>query len=381
MKILNINSTLEAITGGGAAERTIQMSRYLSKVRGVKVSILTLNLGITNEVKNKLADINLIEVPCINKRFLMPSILNKKIKKSILQADIIHIMSHWSIINLIAYFWIIRYKKPYVVCPAGALPIFGRSKILKTLYNFFGGNSYIKNANINIAITVDEFIEFANYGVDKKNIVLLPNGINPSLYEFKNDAHIRDKFLIGRNPFILFVGRLNYIKGPDLLLEAFAIIQQKYPTLKLVFAGPDNGMKNDLISESTRLSLNDKVSFVGYVDGKLKSMLYHASDLLVIPSRSEAMSIVVLESAITSTPVLMTNKCGLEEMTGINGAISVNPDAASIANGLLTILDKDYDLDLSGKKLKKYVESKFLWDDIVVKYVQMYENILSKPMK
>ncbi len=107
-------------------------------------------------------------------------------------------------------------------------------------------------------------------------------------------------------------------------------------------------------------------------------MLYHAAELLVIPSRSEAMSIVVLEAAITSTPVLMTNTCGLEEMTGVNGAISVNPDAASISKGLLEILKKDSNLALRGEKLKEYVESKFIWDQIVKEYIKMYENILSK---
>ena len=65
MKILNINSSLDPISGGGTAERTMQMSRYLSMENNL-VSILTLDLGITNEVRNKLAGINLIAIPCIN---------------------------------------------------------------------------------------------------------------------------------------------------------------------------------------------------------------------------------------------------------------------------------------------------------------------------
>jgi|TARA_B100000767_G_scaffold91219_1_gene87649 glycosyltransferase involved in cell wall biosynthesis len=381
MHILNINSTLDSILGGGTAERTMQMSRYLSMEKKIVVSVLTLNIGITDQVKNKLTGVNLITIPCINNRFLVPFITNKKISESIRKADVIHLMSHWTIINLIAYFWILKYKKPYVVCPAGALPIFGRSKILKKLYNLLGGNSYIKNANITIAISNDELDHFLSYKVDKKNTLLIPNGIEPNSYLNKNDNLIRKKFSIGGSPFLLFVGRLNYIKGPDLLLEAFSQIEKKYPNYKLIFVGPDNGMKNSLILESEKLGLSDKVKFIGYVDGELKSMLFHAANLLVIPSRSEAMSIVVLESAITSTPVLMTNTCGLEEMTGANGAISVNPNAASISKGLLETLKKDSNLTLRGEKLKKYVESKFTWDQIVKEYIKMYENILSKSLK
>ena len=68
MKILNINAILDPINGGGTAERTIQMSRYLSYEKEIEVSILTLNLGLTTNVLKSLQGINLVTIPCINKR-------------------------------------------------------------------------------------------------------------------------------------------------------------------------------------------------------------------------------------------------------------------------------------------------------------------------
>jgi glycosyltransferase involved in cell wall biosynthesis len=381
MHILNINSSLDPIFGGGTTERTVQMSIYLAMEKDIDVSILSLDIGLTDSIKKNLHSINLIIIPCINKRFLVPTIFNHKISESIKNADIIHLMSHWTIINLVSFYWIKKYKKPYVVCPAGALPIFGRSKILKKIYNFVGGGSCIKNANKNIAISKDEFQHFLEYHVDPKNIILIPNGIEPNEYQVRNNKKIRDEFKLGNHPFILFVGRLNYIKGPDLLLEAFAKIEKKFPKYSLIFLGPDNNMKNSLILESKNLKIQNKVKFIDYQSGQVKSMFYHAADLLVIPSRSEAMSIVVLEAAISETPVLMTTACGLKELTGINGAIAVNPDASSIGNGLNELLEKNQDLSLRGKKLNKYVKEKFTWKNIIKEYVIMYENIMSNSLK
>ena len=376
MKILNINAILDPINGGGTAERTIQMSRYLSYEKEIEVSILTLNLGLTTNVLKSLQGMNLVTIPCINKRFYLPLVFDSRIAESIRKADVVHLMGHWTIINLISYYWIRKYKKPYVVCPAGALPIFGRSKLLKKIYNFFGGSAYIKNANMSVAISNDEFDYFYEYGVEPKKIILLPNGIEPKSYRYKDDKHIRDKYIIGEAPFLLFVGRLNFIKGPDLLLKAFAIISKDYPNYLLIFAGKDDGMEDELKESVEKHNIRSRVKFIGFVQDQLKSELYHAADLLVIPSRLEAMSIVVLESAITGTPVLMTNTCGLNEMSGEHGGLSVNPDSLSIAEGLSTLLVKHSELALRGKKLKHYVEKKFYWSSIIKDYVQMYENII-----
>lgn len=375
MNILNINSSLDSISGGGTTERTIQLSLNLAMEENFDVSILTLDTRISDSVFNQLHKINVIKIPCINKRFLVPSLFNNQIADSIKKADIIHLMSHWSVINLISYYWIQKYNKPYVVCPAGALPIYGRSKIIKKIYNLVGGRALIKNANVNIAITEDEIENFYDYQVNSKKITVIPNGIDSKAFKYKNDQYIRDKFHLTDNPFILFVGRLNYIKGPDLLLKAFSNIEKKFPNYNLIFLGPDNHMKNGMILESIKLEIQNKVKFIGYQDGQVKSMFYHAAELLVIPSRSEAMSIVVLEAAITETPVLMTTSCGLEELTGRNGAVAVNPDTESITNGISQMLENTNDFPTRGQNLKRYVESKFMWEIVIKKYVGMFKNI------
>lgn len=376
MNILNVNATLDPVTGGGTAERTFQMSLFMEKIPDVNVTILTLNPGPLSEQREKLINVKLVTLPCINKRFYFPFSVPGNIKELVSQADIIHIMGHWTIINLIVYYHARMMKKPYVVCPAGALPLFGRSKLLKRLYNIFGGKSLVKNAVKHIAITQDEVDCFLSYGVSVDSIEIIPNGIDPENYKFIDDLMARKHLGLPEAPFILFVGRLNLIKGPDLLLQAFSNLHDNFTQYNLVFAGPDGGMLPELKSYVEKHELQSQVHFVGYVGGELKSALYHAADILVIPSRQEAMSIVVLEAGISRIPVLLTEECGFDEVNKIGGGEVVPATVNGVQSGLLNMLSDSKGFASKGIKLHDYIYANYTWDIVVRKYIDLYSKIV-----
>ena len=109
MRVLNVNTSLDPVGGGGTVERTVQMSRYLVKY-GVKCDILTTNVGLTPGYVQKLDGIELVACPCIWPRFFVPKGCLAKIKESIERADIVHLMGHWSVLNVLAYFYLSRYR-------------------------------------------------------------------------------------------------------------------------------------------------------------------------------------------------------------------------------------------------------------------------------
>jgi len=318
MKVLNVNTHLDPVTGGGTAERTCQMSKHLAKA-GIRCTILTTNLGLTTERIKSLEGVNVIGLPCINKRFYVPKFSYKIVRSAIESVDIVHLMNHWSLINTLVYFVTQRLKKPYVVCPAGVLLIYGRSKIIKTLYNWIIGKRIIRKATGYIAITTDEVSQFKTYGLKKEKIIVIPNGINSKEFEDNDVKAFRTKYRLGESPYILFMGRLNPAKGPDMLLQAFCNVSKQIGSYHLVFAGPDQGMVNDLKRIASTHDIENRVHFIGYVGGADKSRAYAGADLLAIPSRREAMSIVVLEAGITETPVLITNTCGFNQVEAIGG--------------------------------------------------------------
>jgi len=379
VKILNINMTLDPINGGGTAERTVQMSKSLVK-SGVECSILTLDLGLTPEFRRGLKNIKIITLPCINKRFYFPKPslnLIKTVMNLVRDADLIHIMGHWTMINALVYFSVRRFKKPYVVCPAGAMPLFGRSKWLKRLYNFIVGRRIMRNAMAWIAVTPAEFSYFESFGIPASRVTVIPNGINQEDFPEQSTKAFRHSKGLSDNPIILFVGRLNYIKGPDLLMQAFLLICRLIPDFQLVFAGPDEGMRCALHEMAKKEGISERVHFLGYVGGDEKSAAYHAASVLVVPSRQEAMSIVVLEAGICGTPVIVTDQCGFGEIKSLDPALEVPASAEGIANGLIYLLTRPGKREDVASSFKKFVSQRYVWDIVVEKYLQLYKGLLN----
>ena len=240
------------------------------------------------------------------------------------------------------------------------------------------GINIIKNANGLIAVTADELPHYNNYGVNSERVTVIPNGINQCDFQSKSDAAFLNKYGLDGIPFILFVASLKQIKGPDLLLQAFCNEIEKLRPYHLVFVGPDGGMLSELKSMVKKHNASGRIHFLGYLGGEEKSKIYYASKILVIPSRQEAMSIVVLEAGITSTPVLLTDQCGFSDIETIKGGKVVPATVEGLQKGLLDMLSDADNLIIMGKNLNRFTCKYFVWESIIYNYVMLYNNILKK---
>lgn len=375
MRILNVNHTLDPVTGGGTAERTLQMSRHFIG-GGIKCTVLTTDLGEHPERIPAPVRGSVVTLPLLLRRFYVPRCSLRQIEKIVANADVIHLMGHWTLLNALVYLAARKLGKPYVFCPAGALPVFGRSKMLKIIYNWTIGKAIVEHAAKCIAITEDEKAQFHRYGVADDKIVVLPNGVNEEEFTFRDDAGFRKKFGLSERPFILFVGRLNLIKGPDLLLRAFCQIKEEFPSCDLVIVGPDGGMLDMLKKIVLQCAAEQRVHFLGYLAGMEKSWAYHAATLLVIPSRQEAMSIVVLEAGISGTPSLFTDRCGLDEIANCGYGWMVPPSVEGLKKGLQDILSSPAKLKTT--KINEYVLANYSWSVVIERYRGLYQELLGQ---
>jgi glycosyltransferase involved in cell wall biosynthesis len=376
LNILNVNDTLDLKIGGGTAERTFQMSRFLAR-QGAVCNVLTINSEMLDASRiTALNPAKVYALACFWRRFNFPIINWKMISRLVDQADIIHLMGHWSILNAVVYFAIRRTGKPYVVCPAGALPLFGRSKIIKRIYNWIVGYAIIRNASGWIAVTEAEFSQFEAYGVHSARVTIIPNGVSRDDFPIVNSLEVRRRYGLSDAPIILFMGRLNLIKGPDLLLEAFLMARHSFPEYHLVFAGPDGGLMANLRVTVEQAGMNDIVHFLGYVGGADKSAIYRMASLLVVPSRQEAMSIVAIEAGICGVPVLLTDQCGFSEICEVDVRLEVPASVDGLANGLSRLLADAKCLEVISPLWLSLVDRKYSWSSLVPKYINLYENIL-----
>ncbi len=375
MQILNVNSSLGLKTGGGTAERTFQMSRFLAQLENVHCTVLTLDIELDAVRIQALEPANVTILPCIWKRFYVPYGGWRTIRRLVVQADIIHMVGHWSVLNALVYLAAKQLNKPYVVCPAGALPIFGRSAILKRFYNFLIGRSLIRNASAWIAVTQGELPQFEGYNIPASKVTVIPNGVNVADFVIDNQNDLASHTELPDAPFILFMGRLNPIKGPDLLLHAYIQARHLFPQFHLVFAGPDGGMLSSLRRTVQAAELSQHVHFIGYVDGRAKSSAYHKATLLVIPSRLEAMSIVAIEAGICGTPVLLTDQCGFSSICQVDPRLEVAASVDGLVKGLTEILIHPELLGRIAPVWKNFVAQHYAWEAIAPQYLVLYERI------
>jgi glycosyltransferase involved in cell wall biosynthesis len=152
-----------------------------------------------------------------------------------------------------------------------------------------------------------------------------------------------------RSPYILCVAMHNEKKGIDVLLRAFAQIQDKEPKLRLMLAG-DGPLRSRFEELAASLGIVDKVKFLGQQGRAQVADLLYGCEVFVLPSRSEPFGIVLIEAMAFKKPVVATTVGGIPEIieNGKDG-ILVEPDnPRALAEALITVLeDRTLSLDLA----------------------------------
>jgi glycosyltransferase involved in cell wall biosynthesis len=375
MKILNVVSSIDERTGGGAAERVFQLSKYLES-SGNRVTILTTDYGSTKE---RILELNPVKVILLKNYFginYIPKPDFAKIFFIVKNSDVVNLFNHWSFINLYTYICIKILNKIYFVTPIGALPVYGRIKILKHIFNWCIGKRIIRDAHGFIAATVDEFSSFESYGVHRERVSLIPNGVNVGDFSQFDEPSILQHFNLQDTAFIFFMGRLNYIKGPDLLINAFINISNKYPNLSLVLAGPDEGFGIYLKQLIYKAGLESRIHMVGFINKNQKMTLIKSCIFMAIPSRQDAMPLVGLECGIFGKPLLITDKSGFSDIENVGGGLLVKDSVEALVRGIDVMLGSGRDLFNMGEKLKGYVIDNFLWVNLAKQHELVFKNTL-----
>lgn len=147
---------------------------------------------------------------------------------------------------------------------------------------------------------------------------------------------------------IVFVGRLDPVKGVSLLLDAFAEIRRRHPDATLTLAG-DGPARESLEHRCHGLGLSDCVTFTGFIDETAVADLLNASDLFVLASFAEGLPVVLMEAMATGLPVVASQIAGIPELVrdGENGLLIPAGDTASLIAAIDRLLsDPDLGRDM-----------------------------------
>lgn len=233
--------------------------------------------------------------------------------------------------------------------------------------------------------------DLARHGWPENKIEVVWNGIDPERYDPNRISEeeiqkLRDKYGIKADEnFILFVGRLTWVKGVRNLIQAFSFILKDFPKSKLVILGRGEDQWN-LIELVDRLQIRDKVIFrFEFVPEEERILHYAASDLCVFPSLYEPFGIVGLEAMAMEKPVVVGARgiVGFVEQVIPSGpdqnGIHINGyDPNDIAWGIKEVL-KDKELAKRwGKNGRRRVLNYFTWDKVARQTLRIYESMLKQ---
>ncbi len=143
---------------------------------------------------------------------------------------------------------------------------------------------------------------------------------------------------------ILFLGRLNWTKGLDILIKGFSYLYNENKEVHLLIAGKDDGdgYENKVRSWVRNFGLEKAVTFAGFLDGKDKINALCSSNVFILPSYSESFGMAVIEAMAADLPVVVTNKVAISnEISQWKAGIIIGCSEKEVYEGLMKAINMD----------------------------------------
>ena len=261
-------------------------------------------------------------------------------------------------------------------------------------YRIIGEQEVIQKADRIVVATPAEYAQLMwLYQADVNKIIVIPPGVDVGrFYPIPPDEA---KEYIGVPPcgrMILFVGRIEPLKGLDVLIEALGMMHQKdvlkeNPFCLVIIGGePDESAEQANIemsrikSLSKQYGLKDLVTFLGKRSQDSLPYYYSAAEVVVVPSQYESFGMVALEAMACGKPVVASQIGGLAYWVqdGVTGFTVPVDDPAELANRLTPLLQDSDMRDRMGKQAVQVAQD-YAWDKIALKLMGVYDDMLNNP--
>lgn len=221
-----------------------------------------------------------------------------------------------------------------------------------------------------------------HYGADPKDVCVAPPGVDHDLFTPGLRPAARIRLGWPDVPTVLFAGRIQPVKGPDVVIEAFQKITERIDDARLVLVGAPTGAEGAreyeaLQLRAKKLDLADKVTFAEPVPHRQMADVYRASNLVMVPSRSESFGLVAAEAQASGVPVLGARVGGLAAVLadGSGGVLLDDWDPDNWAVAALEILtNQQYAAEL-GTRGSAWAE-RFSWEASAQRILDIYREML-----
>ena len=237
-------------------------------------------------------------------------------------------------------------------------------------------------------ITANSVVEMhelvTHYGADASRIEVVPPGVDHAFFSPGSRRGARQALGFGDEPVLLFVGRIQPLKGVDVAVQALASLRDR--RARLVIVGGSSGTEgDDYVAEVDKLiadhGLTERITMVPPQPHHVLSTYYRAADLTIVPSRSESFGLVALESAACGTPVVASDVGGLRTLVdhGRTGLRVPGRDPYDYAAAVERILGDPVFADTLSRRSEE-AASAYTWTSMAGRLRRVYADLTERAL-
>jgi len=225
----------------------------------------------------------------------------------------------------------------------------------------------------------DDLIHY--YSAAQQKIAVIPCGVNLNLFKPMNKETARLELGLDHQKIILFVGRLDPLKGLEQLLKALAMLRGKEMPLLIVIGGDEySESKIQSLQElAAGLKVQDSQRFLGAVAQKKLPLFYNAADICIMPSYYESFGLVALESLACGTPIIATDVGNMGNIIRHREAgFLINDNSPSVVASRITELLSQTGAQPGEAVQRQSVAAQYSWNSVTDMVVQEYSMLLAR---
>ena len=391
MRICLVSSSFyPSIVYGGPIFSTWDLTRSLAE-KGLNIYVSTTNANGKKRLKDVDTASHVKLKDNIFIRYYHEQIINYlsfsfifNLWNDIKKSELVYIQYIFHYTSVIALFYSFLLRKKVILCARGSLSSWGMSykkKLIKKIWIFFLVRPFVKNilwqacshleASDIKACFEDAYIEIIYDGVDVNEFTLTENISKINLVKKYTDLDFESVSEV-----IFSMGRLHRIKRFDVLIDAFSIYLKENPDAKLLIAGSDYGIKNDLMNKINNLNLDDSVFLIGFLESYEKKELFNNVDVFALCSDFESFGLVVAEALASGCPVIISDKTHWSDIQINNCGIFAENNAETFSKAFHEVKN----MSIDPKVCKNYIRSNFNHDLIANKFlliINKYRSCIS----
>jgi D-inositol-3-phosphate glycosyltransferase len=222
------------------------------------------------------------------------------------------------------------------------------------------------------------------YDAVPDRIEIIPPGVDHAVFTPGEAARVRRLWRAGRDPVLLFVGRIQPLKGVDLAVQCLAALD--HPRAQLVVVGGPSGADGD--RELTRvhtlardLGVADRVRFEPARAHEDLACYYRAADVVLVPSRTESFGLVALEAAACGTPVVASSVGGLRAIVdhGVSGYLVEERDPYAYAAHVEDVLrDPEHTAEMRARAAAR--ARQYTWSIAAARLRRLYADVPAREL-